>query len=291
MRAAAEMTRVGDRDTVLPTPSEFVLQLDRQRHHFRSDRGRVQGPSLLEDLLVVGGVAAAVQHLEVDDGASRQRTFLQQRPKPGSDGRDREPRQRALVRQVDRAQRHAPDITRGLARSKLCMGSSRSACRRRLAATTTASSERFTASFIVDPPRTDVASSSRSSSTSTNLLLMRQMHPGNIFRDIQCLHTAREETAGCWPQSRKTARVAARGEVDVLVVGAGPCSLMAGITMAHYGLEMVVVDQRGSGANFSRALVARTRVMELMRRFGLEEAVRTGAADVDPTAPEPTPTW
>jgi len=59
---------------------------------------------------------------------------------------------------------------------------------------------------------------------------------------------------------------------------------MAGITLAQYGLEVVVVEQRGSGANLSRALVVSTRVMELMRRFGLEDAVRAGAADVDPTA-------
>jgi 2-polyprenyl-6-methoxyphenol hydroxylase-like FAD-dependent oxidoreductase len=59
---------------------------------------------------------------------------------------------------------------------------------------------------------------------------------------------------------------------------------VAAITLAGYGVGVVVVEQRESGSTLSRALVVSTRVMELMRRFGLEEAVRAGAADVDPTA-------
>ena len=73
-------------------------------------------------------------------------------------------------------------------------------------------------------------------------------------------------------------------EVDVLVVGAGPCGLVAGIVLADYGLDVLVVERRGRESNLSRALVISTRGMELMRRFGLEASVRAGAADVDPTA-------
>lgn len=78
--------------------------------------------------------------------------------------------------------------------------------------------------------------------------------------------------------------VPASESVDVLVVGAGPCGLMAGITVARYGLDVLVVEQRDGTSNLSRALVISTRGMELMRRFGLEDAVRAGAADVEPTA-------
>jgi len=78
--------------------------------------------------------------------------------------------------------------------------------------------------------------------------------------------------------------VAAASDVDVLVVGAGPCGLVAGITVAGYGLDVLVVEQRDGGSSLSRALVISTRGMELMRRIGLEGAVRAGAADVDPTA-------
>ncbi len=73
-------------------------------------------------------------------------------------------------------------------------------------------------------------------------------------------------------------------EVDVLVVGAGPCGLVAALTVAVYGLDVLVIEQRAGESNLSRALVISTRGMELMRRFGLEEAVRADAADVDPTA-------
>jgi 2-polyprenyl-6-methoxyphenol hydroxylase-like FAD-dependent oxidoreductase len=70
----------------------------------------------------------------------------------------------------------------------------------------------------------------------------------------------------------------------VLVVGAGPCGLVAGLTLARYGIDVVVVEQRSGGSTLSRALMMSTRTMELMRRFGLEDAVRAGAAEVDPTA-------
>jgi putative polyketide hydroxylase len=78
--------------------------------------------------------------------------------------------------------------------------------------------------------------------------------------------------------------MATSADVDVLIVGAGPCGLVAGITLTRYAVNVLVVEQREGGSSLSRALVISTRGMELMRRFGLEEAVRAGAADVDPTA-------
>lgn len=72
--------------------------------------------------------------------------------------------------------------------------------------------------------------------------------------------------------------------VDVLVVGAGPCGLLAGMTLARYGIDVSVVERRSAESNLSRALVISTRGMELLRRFGLEQPVRAGAADVEPTA-------
>ena len=71
--------------------------------------------------------------------------------------------------------------------------------------------------------------------------------------------------------------MAAGGSVDVLVVGAGPCGLVAGATLARYGVAVHVVEQRPGGSSLSRALVVSTRGMELMRRFGLEDEVRAGA--------------
>ena len=67
---------------------------------------------------------------------------------------------------------------------------------------------------------------------------------------------------------------------EVLVAGAGPGGLVAAITLARYGIDVVLIDKRGTPSGLSRSLVISTRGMELMRRFGLEQAVRSGAADV-----------
>jgi putative polyketide hydroxylase len=67
-------------------------------------------------------------------------------------------------------------------------------------------------------------------------------------------------------------------------VGAGPAGLVAGITLARYGVEVLVIDKRDGISTLSRTLVISTRGMELMRRWGLEDAVRAGAADVTPRA-------
>lgn len=67
---------------------------------------------------------------------------------------------------------------------------------------------------------------------------------------------------------------------EVLVAGAGPGGLVAAITLARYGIAVVLIDKRSTPSGLSRALVVSTRGMELMRRFGLEAAVRSGAADV-----------
>jgi putative polyketide hydroxylase len=67
---------------------------------------------------------------------------------------------------------------------------------------------------------------------------------------------------------------------EVLVAGAGPGGLVAAITLARYGIDVVLIDKRSTPSGLSRSLVMSTRGMELMRRFGLEQAVRSGAADV-----------
>ena len=76
------------------------------------------------------------------------------------------------------------------------------------------------------------------------------------------------------------ARVKLSRTCRVLVAGAGPGGLVAAITLARYGIDVLLIDKRGTPSGLSRALTISTRGMELMRRFGLEEAVRSGAADV-----------
>jgi putative polyketide hydroxylase len=71
-------------------------------------------------------------------------------------------------------------------------------------------------------------------------------------------------------------------ETDVLVVGAGPAGLVAGIALARYGARVLVVEKRRTTSNLSRALVISTRTMEVLRSWRLEEEIRAGAADVEP---------
>jgi putative polyketide hydroxylase len=75
-------------------------------------------------------------------------------------------------------------------------------------------------------------------------------------------------------------RVEISRNCEVLVAGAGPGGLVAAITLARYGIDVVLIDKRSTPSGLSRSLVISTRGMELMRRFGLEQAVRSGAADV-----------
>jgi putative polyketide hydroxylase len=68
----------------------------------------------------------------------------------------------------------------------------------------------------------------------------------------------------------------------VLVVGAAPAGLVAGITLARYGVGVEVVEKRDGISTLSRALVISTRSMEILRSWRLEDEVRAGAAHVEP---------
>ena len=72
----------------------------------------------------------------------------------------------------------------------------------------------------------------------------------------------------------------------VLVVGAGPAGLVAAITLARYGVHVVLIEKRTDPPTLSRATVISTRSMELLRTWGLEDNVRRGAAEVEPVARE-----
>ena len=71
---------------------------------------------------------------------------------------------------------------------------------------------------------------------------------------------------------------------QVVIVGAGPAGLMAALTLATYDIDVLLLDKRDGTGQVSRALAASARTLELLRRFGFEDAVRATAVDVVPCA-------
>ena len=66
-------------------------------------------------------------------------------------------------------------------------------------------------------------------------------------------------------------------DTDVLVVGAGPTGLMAGVVLARRGVAAVVVDRKAGPTRESRALAVQARTMEIYDQLGLAEKVLAGA--------------
>lgn len=70
-------------------------------------------------------------------------------------------------------------------------------------------------------------------------------------------------------------------EFEVVVVGAGPGGLASAVTLGSYGVGTLVVERRHSSSTLPRANTASTGTMELLRRWGLEEAARVRSIDVE----------
>lgn len=64
---------------------------------------------------------------------------------------------------------------------------------------------------------------------------------------------------------------------DVLVVGAGPTGLMAGLVLARRGVPAVVIDSKSGPTRESRALAVQARTMEIYDQLGLAQRVLAGA--------------
>src|SRR3954454_15642254 len=58
-------------------------------------------------------------------------------------------------------------------------------------------------------------------------------------------------------------------DTDVLVVGAGPTGLMAGLVLTRRGVPVVVVDRKAGPTRESRALAVQARTMEIYDQLGL----------------------
>ena len=67
--------------------------------------------------------------------------------------------------------------------------------------------------------------------------------------------------------------MAARGEPDVLVVGAGPVGLLTALWLAEGGVKVVIIDQAGRATTSSHACAIHRRTLKLLDRIGLAREV------------------
>ena len=61
---------------------------------------------------------------------------------------------------------------------------------------------------------------------------------------------------------------------DVLVVGAGPAGLSTGIALRRAGVRVLVIDRHAGVSIFPKATGLRTRGLEILRSWGLEDRLR-----------------
>src|SRR4051794_38291033 len=72
-------------------------------------------------------------------------------------------------------------------------------------------------------------------------------------------------------------------ETDVLVVGAGPAGLATALAAVTHGARALVVERRSTTSTIPRATGVSTRTMEILREWGLTDAVLAGSiGDVPP---------
>ncbi|MGO1225637.1 MAG: FAD-dependent monooxygenase [Brachybacterium sp.] len=62
-------------------------------------------------------------------------------------------------------------------------------------------------------------------------------------------------------------------ETDVLIVGAGPTGVMAGLVLARRGVSALVIDPKPGPTRESRAIVVQARSMEILDQLGLAQHV------------------
>jgi putative polyketide hydroxylase len=70
-------------------------------------------------------------------------------------------------------------------------------------------------------------------------------------------------------------------ELPVVIAGAGPAGLAAAISLARLGVETMLVERRTELSSLPRATVVSLRSMELIRSWGVEDAIQAGGVEVE----------
>jgi 2-polyprenyl-6-methoxyphenol hydroxylase-like FAD-dependent oxidoreductase len=69
---------------------------------------------------------------------------------------------------------------------------------------------------------------------------------------------------------------------DVLVVGAGPAGLATAVAAHRHGARVLLVERRPTPSPYPRATGVSTRTMEILRTWGVADAVHAGVMDAEP---------
>lgn len=72
----------------------------------------------------------------------------------------------------------------------------------------------------------------------------------------------------------KDSRTSDIEQVDVLIVGGGPCGLSAAIALGRCGVKTLLVEKHSTTSYHPRGHVVNARTMEIFRTWGVEEAIR-----------------
>ena len=61
-------------------------------------------------------------------------------------------------------------------------------------------------------------------------------------------------------------------QTKVLIIGAGPTGLMMASQLARFGVDFIIVDQKATITDKSKALAVQARTMEAYQQMGISEA-------------------
>ena len=70
-------------------------------------------------------------------------------------------------------------------------------------------------------------------------------------------------------------------DVPVLIVGGGPVGLSASLLLSRHGVRSLLVERHPGTSIHPKARGLNVRTLELFRVWGLEQAVRTAAKDLE----------